>query len=160
MLKLTLIEFFLRLIPEMMIFMWGIYVISRQEIKAKNYIFSSIALALTTFFVRELPIHYGVHTIVNNVLTVCILIIIGIPIIKAIYSTLFMTLLLALSEIVNVLLLNVLNININDEFINVIIKCLLGFPSLICMILSIILIKVFLKKKEGIENVFDRKNGY
>ncbi|MGY0373147.1 hypothetical protein [Clostridium sp. JNZ J1-5] len=152
MLKLTLIEFFLRLIPEMMIFMWGIYVISRQEIKAKNYIFSSITLALTTFFVRELPIHYGVHTIVNNVLTVCILIVIGIPILKSIYSTIIMTLILWGSEIANLFILNILGINIKSELTNFTMKCILGFPSLIFMSLSIFLLKLFFKKERRFKN--------
>lgn len=149
MLKLTLIEFFLRLIPEMMIFMWGIYVISRQEIKVKNYIFSSIALSLTTFFVRELPIHYGVHTIVNNVLTVCILIVIGIPILKSIYSTIIMTLLLSGCEIINMLLLRGLDIENKIQSTTSIIKCILGIPSLAFLIFFVILIKLFLNRKEN-----------
>lgn len=153
MLKLTLTEFFLRNVPEMMIFIWGIYIISRQQIKIKNYIFASVILALSTFYVRELPIHYGVHTIVNNVVTICIVIIIGIPIIKAIYSTLLMTLMLAIAEIINMFILKIFSVDIEKLLNNVIMKCTLGLPSLVLLALFIFLTSLFLKKREGIKSV-------
>lgn len=157
MLRLTPIEFFIRLIPEMMVFMWGIYVISREEFRLKSYIFSSLILALSSFGVRELPIHYGVHIILNNVLTVCILIVIGIPIIKGIYSTLVMTLLLLSCEMLNVLILKLFHVNIKVHVNNIIMKLILGAPSLIFLILFIYLFDLFLKKKEGIGIVSNRK---
>lgn len=160
MLKLTTIEFFLRLIPEMMIFMWGIYVVSREKFKLKNYIFATFILGIITFGVRELPIHYGVHTIINNVLTVCILIIIGIPIVKGIYSTLVVTLLLSLSEIFNMLVLKVFNINSEKLFRNIIVKCILGFPSLIFFAVFILLIMLYLKRRKDISDVSNRKISY
>lgn len=147
MLNLTLAELFLRTIPEMFIFLWGVYVVSKEKIKIKNYVIGSIALGLMVFGIRELPIHYGVHTIVNNVLTVCILIIIGIPLVKAIYSTLIMTLLLIGCETINVLLFNLLDINIQAQFNNVIMKSILGLPSLIILLALITSIKIFLKKR-------------
>lgn len=156
MLRLTTIEFFLRLIPEMMIFMWGIYVISREKFKLKNYIFATFILAIITFGVRELPIHYGVHTIINNVLTVCILIIIGIPIIKGVYSTLIMTLLLSLSEILNMLFLKLFSIDSEKLFSNIIIKCILGLPSLIFLAIMIFGIMLYFKKRGGMNSASNR----
>jgi len=157
MLKLTAIEFFLRLIPEMMIFMWGVYVISREEFKLKNYLFSSLILAVITFGVRELPIHYGVHTIINNVLTICILIVIGIPIIKGVYSTLAMTLLLLGCEMLNYLLLSMIGVNIEVQLDNLMMKLILSTPSLIILMIFIYVINKFFKKKEGMDIVSNRK---
>jgi len=157
MLKLTTIEFFLRLIPEMMIFMWGVYVISREKFKLKNYIFSSLILAVITFGVRELPIHYGVHTIINNVLTICILIVIGIPIVKGIYSTLVMTLLLLGCEMLNYLLLSMIGVNIEIQLDNLMMKIILSSPSLIILMIFIYLINKFFKTKEGMDIVANRK---
>ncbi len=153
MLRLTPIEFFLRLIPEMMIFMWGIYVISREKFKFRNYMLSSLILALASFWVRELPINYGVHTIINNVLTICILIVIEIPIIKGIYSTLAMTLLLAISEILNMFIIKLFNINLEKLLSNTITKCILGIPSLVILSIIILLLMLYFNKKEGRNSV-------
>ncbi|KOA20000.1 hypothetical protein CLHOM_15650 [Clostridium homopropionicum DSM 5847] len=158
MLKLATIEFFFRVIPEMMIFMWGVYVISREKFKLKNYIFATLILAAITFGVRELPIHYGVHTILNNVLTICILIVIGIPIIKGVYSTLVLTLLLLASEMLNYLLLSIFKINIEVQLSNIEMKLILYTPSLIILTIFIYFINKLLKKREGIDSVSNGKS--
>lgn len=153
MFKLHWIEIFLRLIPEMLLIIWGIYVIARKSINMKIYILSSIIMALVTFFVRMLPIYFGVHTFIIIILTICAMVITGIPIIKAIYGTLLMFLILTLSEFLNVAILNLLNINTGIEFANATIKSVLGSPSLIITCLFIITIRYFIKKKEGLKNV-------
>jgi len=153
MLKLTTIEFFFRVIPEMMIFMWGVYVISRERFKLKNYIFATLILSVITFGVRELPIHYGVHTIINNVVTICILIVVGIPIVKGIYSTLAMTLLLLGCEMLNYVLLSMIGVNIEIQLDNLMMKIILSTPSLIILTIFIYLINKFLEKKEGMDSV-------
>jgi hypothetical protein len=158
MFNLTVMEFLFRGIPEMIIFMWGVYVISREKFKIKEYIFSSLALAVLTFGLRRLPIHLGVHTIINNVLTICIIIITGIPIIKAIYSTLFMTLLLIVCETMNVLIINFFNLNIKIESNRGIYKTIIGTPSLIFFAIFVYLIYLYFKKKEGSRIVSNGKN--
>lgn len=153
MLRLTWIEFFLRTIPEIFILIWGIHVVSKKSINIPKFIISSIALSILTFFVRWLPIYFGVHMIINQILITSIMVIIDIPIIKSIYSTLLMLFILTLGEFLNVGLLNLLNINTSIEFINPLKKCLYWSPSLIFVLLFIIIVNYLLKAKKGIKNV-------
>lgn len=151
MLKIQWIEIFLRCIPEMLLMIFGIHVVARKSINMKIYILSSIIMGLVTFFVRMLPIYFGIHTFITVILTICAMSIIGIPIINAIYGTLLMVLILSLSEFLNMAILNLLNINI--EVLNPIIKSVFGIPSLIITYLFIIIIRYFIKRREGLKNV-------
>jgi len=153
MLRLTWIEFFLRTIPEMFILIWGIHVISRKSIDIQKYILSSILLATMIFFVRWLPIYFGVHMIINIILIISIMAIIGIQLIKAIYGTLLMFFVLSLSEFLNMIILQLLNINTSIESINLVIKDLYFSPSLIFLSVFIIVINYILKAEEGVKSV-------
>ena len=157
MLALNWVEIFLRLIPEMLLIIWGVHVVVKRSINMKVYMLSSIIMGLMTFLVRKLPIHFGVHTFILIILTICTMVIIGIPVVKAIYGTLFVFLLLSFSEFLNVAILNLLDVNTNIEFTSPIIKSILGIPSLIITCLCIIIIRYFIKRKEGFKNVADRK---
>lgn len=153
MIKLTLIEFFLRIIPEMFIMIWGIHVISRKSIDMPKYIFSSILSAILIFFVRWLPIYFGIHTIINIILIVSIMVMIDIPLIKAIYSSLLITFIFSLSEFVNIMILKLMNMSENIYTLTPIIKCVYGIPSLLFISLFIIMMNYLLKMKETIKNV-------
>lgn len=153
MLKLTLLEFFLRNIPEALILIWGIYVICRKSLKILQYLFSSMVVAILTFFIRLLPIYNGVHIIINIIMIISIMAIIGIPLIKAIYSTLLIIFMLCLSEFLNIMILSSLNINTNINILDPLTKCVYGIPSLILLSLFIIIINKLLKMKEGIKYV-------
>jgi len=155
MLKLTWIEFFLRLIPESFVIIWGIYVISNQSINKSKYVICSISIALVTFLVRFLPIHFGIHTIIVTVFMVCALIIVGIPLLKSIYGVILITLLLLVGELINMILFNIFKVNIDIAFKNSFVKCILELPSLIFLILSIVLIRFLLNRKEGIKDDFN-----
>ena len=148
MLKLTWIEFFFRTIPEISILIWGIHVISRKPFDILQYVLSSIIMAVLTFFVRWLPIYFGVHVILNIILTISIMIIIGIPIIKSIYSTLIMFFVLCLSESLNVLILNLLKIDTNLQLLEPVKKCVLEIPSLIITSVFIIIMHHLFSKKD------------
>jgi len=151
MLKLTWIEFFLRTLPELFIMIWGVHVISKRPINIPKYIISSIVLSLLTFFVRWLPIYFGVHMIINMILIISIMVLIEIPIIKSIYSTLLIFFILALGEFLNTILLNLLNINTNIEFRNPFIKFVCFSPSLIFLLLFIIILNYSLKMNKGVK---------
>lgn len=153
MLRITWIEFFLRTIPEIFILIWGIHVVSKKSINMIKYIILSIILSVVTFFVRWLPIYFGVHMVINQILIISIMVIIDIPIIKSIYSTLLMFSILTLGEFFNMILLNFLNINTSIEFLNPFKKCLYWSPSLIFLLLFIIMMDYLLKMKEGRKNV-------
>lgn len=153
MLKLTWIEFFLRIIPETFMIIFGICVISKKIIKLQPYIFSSILLAILIFFVRWLPIYFGVHMIINIILTISIVVISGIRLIKAICSTLLITFMFSLSEFLNMIMLRLLKIDTNTQMLTPFIKSIVGLPSLIILFIFIIIINYLLKMKEGIKNV-------
>ncbi|AKA69302.1 hypothetical protein [Clostridium scatologenes] len=146
MLKLTWIEFFLRNIPEIFILIWGIHVLSRKSFNILQYVLSSIVISILSFFVRWLPIYFGVHMILNIILTISIMIIIGIPIMKSIYSTLIMFLVLCLSESLNLIILNLLNIDL--RLLEPVKKCVLEIPSLIITSVFIIIMHHLFSKKD------------
>lgn len=149
MLKLTWIEFFFRTMPETFILILGIHVISKKSINIPKYVISSALVSLMTFFVRWFPIYFGVHMIINIILTISVMVVIKIPIIKSIYSTLLVYFLLSVGEFLNMIILNLLNIDTSIEFSNPLIKCLSGTPSLIILLISIIIINYLLKMKKG-----------
>lgn len=153
MMKLTWIDFFLRLIPETFIFIWGVYTISNKVISKKRYIIYFILISIEIYVVRLLPIHFGVHTIINDIFIICILIIDKIPINTAIRNTLLTTLILLSSEFFNIILLKMLNINTEVQFEIPGVRSLILIPSLILFTLLIYLIKFLLIKKEGKINV-------
>ncbi|MBV7271406.1 hypothetical protein JMF89_02840 [Clostridiaceae bacterium UIB06] len=155
MLKLTWIELFLRTIPEMFIFIWGIHVLSKKCINIGNYIFFSILMAVIIFFVRWLPIYFGVHMIINIILTISVVVIIGIPIIKAIYSTLLMYFILSLSEFINMAILNLLNSQTSFQLSNPLIKCELFSPSLFSTLLFVIVMN-YLSNIKNREKIYEK----
>lgn len=151
MLKLHWIEFFLRSIPETFLMIWGIYVINKTSFNFKKYIISTVGLSLCIFFIRRLPIYWGIHTFISIILIISIMFIQGIPLITSLYGTLLMFLTLSLSEVLNILMLIIFNIEINlvyvDSIMGSIRKCLLGIPSLIIMFLFITLIDYFKNRR-------------
>lgn len=157
MLKLDIVELSLRTIPELAIFIWGIYVVLRKPFNIKKYIFCTIVMSILTFIVRMLPIYAGVHIIINNILTISILAIIGIPLLEAIYGTLLITFLLAISEVFNMLILSGFNIKIDYYVMSSAKRCILGIPSLIFFLISILLIKLYYKKRNINNNSFSNK---
>ncbi len=150
MLKLHWIEFFLRLIPENLLMIWGLSVIYKLSFNLKRYIISVVLLSLCVFFIRSLPIYWGIHTFIAIILITSIIFIQGIPLITSLCGTLLMFFILSLSEFFNILMLNVLGIKIDLISTNSIMvsirKCLLGIPSLIIMFLFIKLIQYFKKQ--------------
>ncbi|APM41315.1 hypothetical protein [Clostridium kluyveri] len=153
MLKLQWIEIFLRLIPEMFLVIWGIAIISRRSLNIKKHILLSIMLGIIVFFTRDLPIYFGVHTIIIIILTIITMVIAGIPIIASIYGTLIMSLMLSLSESVNMILLNLLNTTTTINSMNPIKKCILGIPSLVILFLIIITLNYIITRRKKLKDV-------
>ncbi|CAB1262537.1 conserved membrane hypothetical protein [Clostridiaceae bacterium BL-3] len=151
MLKLQWIEIFLRCIPEMLLIIWGIYVLARKSFNVRNYIILSCILGLYSFLVRELPIYFGVHTIIITISIISIMIIQGIPLVTSIYSTLAMLLILMIGETLNKLILSLFNISFIFTNIDPVKKSILTLPSLIILFLSIIIIQNIVKKNLKIQ---------
>lgn len=135
-------------IPEMLVIIFGIYLITKQPFNLRNYIFSSVAMAVLVFFVRMLPINYGVHTIISIILNITLMVFVGIPIRKSIYGTLLMYLILSLCEVLDVALLSALNFNMNLQSASTLEKFILTIPSLVLFVIFIAIIYYILKFKE------------
>lgn len=154
MLEINWMEIFLRLIPEMLLVVWGIYIIAGKPLNIKKYIFLSLILSMITFFVRDLPIYFGVHTLIMAILIIAIMVTAGISLITSIYGTLFMLLLLSISEFLNMLILKLFGINTNINSMEPIKKSLMGIPSLAILFLAVVIIRYLLIKRR-IKNVPD-----
>lgn len=141
MLALRPIEFILRGLPEGFLVIFAVYVFSKTEIDKKKYLVTSIIFSLIIYIARLLPINYGVHMILS--LLSLLLIIISynkIDAIKGIKSIIFIYLIQLVSELINVFILNLMNINLEVLSVDPVYKNIVGFPSLIITGLVILIV--------------------
>lgn len=133
MLKVSVFELFARLIPEALIFMFAIYTFSKVRVEKKKYLIASSMLGISVFFVRLLPINYGVHTILNIIMVTVIANSINkINMIKAIKASIIITVLLFIIEAISVIILNsIFREQLQVIFSNPTLKIIFGLPSLI-----------------------------
>jgi len=149
MLKASLIEVLLRGIPESLILAWGIYVLCSKKIDINLYLFTSFLVVISMFFIRLLPIAYGVHTSLGIIMIIIITSFVNnIPVIKAISSTLILMILLSICEWLNIVILeNLFMINLQKAFSIPLQKNLCGIPSLILLALIIYVIQIYVNKR-------------
>lgn len=159
MLGLVPLEFFLRCIPESLLYICVSYLFARKKIDKKSYFISSMLFAIVSYLVRKLPIHFGVHTIIIMIIYIIINILVNkIPIDKSISSILSGIILLLTCEWINLFILNnYLNINIQTMMNHPLMKILYMMPSLILFACFIYLLYIFVyrNKKEDQKNVFN-----
>ena len=119
MLKLTLLEFFLRGLPEGFLIIFAVYAFSKTVINIKRYIVSSIIFVIAVYLIRLLPIQYGVHTILNIIVIIVLAVNINkIGIIKSIQASIMTIILEFICEGINIFIIKY----IFKEDINVSIK--------------------------------------
>lgn len=156
MLQLSPLEFFFRTLPESFIYIWAGYIFSNNKIDKTKFILSSILLSLGTFFIRLLPIHFGVHTILFLVVDIVICVSINkIDIIKSISSGLISVIILFICEGINMfILLYMLNIDIEKTFDHSFKQIFYSSPSLLLFGLIIgTLYRIIFKKRRLYKNV-------
>lgn len=137
MLKLTLVEFFLRTIPESFILMMALFILCNINITMKPYVMSSTLFGVCQYFIRRLPINYGVNTILGIFIMILIMHKINkSKIIPSIKFSLIITIVLFILEWVNIVVLTFLfNDSLEIIFNNSILKILSGMPSLVLLAL-------------------------
>lgn len=142
MLKLSIIEFFLRTLPESFMVILAAYAFCKKSIDIKAFCISTILFSILTYLVRMLPIHFGVHTIVMIVIYVLLMNFINnLDIIKSASAGLISMIILFASEWINVFILtNVLKLDIDIIFKDPLKKLLYGIPSLVLFSAIIIVI--------------------
>lgn len=155
MLKLTAFEFIVRVIPEAFALVLASYALSNHRINIKRYIFSSILFALSIYFIRMLPINYGVHSILNIIIQTVILISINkIDIIPSIKSSIITFISLFIIELLNMLLLSlVFKERLEGIMSNTILKTICGLPSLLAIAIIALCYYYYLKKKDKLKYV-------
>lgn len=151
MLKLTLFELSLRGIPEAFLFVLGVYAFSKNYLDKKRWVLSSLLYAAVVYFIRSLPIHYGVHIILNIFAIIIITININkIDLNNAIQMNIITFILQLVCEVINIVIIkNIFKVDTHYVFNNPVLKTLYGIPSI--LIFGIIIIAYYLrlsKRKE------------
>ena len=101
-------DIFLRFIPESILYIYALRIFSGKKIEFKKALSVVLLLAVTIFFVRSLPIAKFVHTILFLVAyTIVSERIIKIEMRKSILFTIIAVFILAISEILNMLIVSV-----------------------------------------------------
>lgn len=133
MFELSLVEFWGRALPEGFLFVFSLYAFSKTAINKRNYLVSSILMGVLIFIVKLLPIHYGVHTILNIILLIILSVNINrISIIKSIQGAITLIILQFICEGVNVFIIQyIFKADMKYIFSDSILKTLYGIPSLI-----------------------------
>lgn len=149
MLKVSLLEFVLRGIPESILFILAAYTFSKKEIETKRFVASSIMFALSTYLIRQLPIHQGVNNILTLItLTILTINVNKISLRKAILVDIIIMTVQFLSEVVNILILQyILKVDVAYIFNIPMLKIVYGIPSLIILGVVIILTNKYNKRK-------------
>ena len=151
MLKLSVLEFFFRGIPESFLLLFSTYAFSKAVINKGRYVLSSILSAVIIYIIRCLPINLGVHTVFAIITTIVLNVFINkFHVIKAIKSTIIAFTLVFICETLNIIVIqNILGLDMNNAFRNDISRLLYSSPSLIIFALIVIgYYFVLLKRKE------------
>ena len=150
MLKITLLEFFFRGIPESFLFIFSTYAFSKVAINKGRYVLSSMLFAIIIYTVRCLPIDYGMHTIFAFITLVLLSIFISkIEVIKAIKLGVFTIILVFICEGLNIIIiLYVFGLKMNDAFSNNVTKLLYTSPSLIIFAVIVFTYYYILSKRK------------
>lgn len=133
MLKVPIIELFLRLIPESFLFIFAGYAFSKNVIDKNRYILSSVILGITGYLVRLLPIDYGIHSVLTLIIDILLITNINkINVVKSIQAGIISTIFMFISEGINIFIIQfILKKDLNVIFQNPVTKTLYGIPSLI-----------------------------
>lgn len=147
--KTIIFEFILGYILQAFSFVLGVYAFNRQKIEIKKYVLLSVVLSIISYFVRLLPISFGVHTILFLLflLIICIFIV-KMPIYITIRSILLLTVLLLVTEMGNVaIMINILGQKNFERMMAIPIeKAIVGLPGALTFAILIILSYFILNK--------------
>ena len=153
--QLKPIEFILRALPEGFLVILAIYIFSKTDIDKKKYLVTSIIFSITTYMVRLLPINYGVHMVLSVLILLLIVVSYNkIDVVSSIKSIIFIYLIQFVSEAINVLLLNFMNIDLESQFENPIYKSIIGIPSLIITGIIILIFYIINKNRRKYKKVW------
>ena len=157
MLKITLLEFFVRGLPEAFLIIFAAYAFSKNAVNMKKYLLSSGLLAIMVYLIRLLPIQFGVNTILSIIVIIVITVNINrIDIIKSIKAVVIAVILELVCEGINVFIIqDIIRADINYIFSDPTLKILYGIPSLIIFGCIIAIYYVRLSKRKELRSFTD-----
>jgi hypothetical protein len=104
-LEIIVFEFLLGYILQAFSIVLGLYAFNKQKIDLKKYIITSLVMSVVFYVTRLLPVAFGVHTILDNVvMLLCGIIYLRLPDINTIKSILFIDLIIFTLETLSILL--------------------------------------------------------
>jgi len=157
MLEITLLEFFLRGLPEGFLIFFAVYVFSTTVINLKRYLLSSIILVISVYLIRLFPIQYGVHIILNLIVVIVLAVNINkISVIKAIQTSLITVLLEFICEGINMLIINyIFKVDITNILGNPSLKILYSIPSLLIFLTIVFACRYYMYRRKRLSGVRD-----
>ena len=157
MLKLPLLELFLRGIPEGFLIIFSVYAFSKTIVNKKRYLISSIIFLVAVYLIRLLPIQFAVHTILGLIMTIVLTVNINkIPIIKSIQACIVATIVESICEGLNILVIQyVFRLDINYVFNEPTLKIVFGIPSLLIFACIAIFYYISKFKRKELRDVFN-----
>ena len=155
MMKVSLLEFFIRAIPEAFLFLYATYALSKTVVNKNKYLISSILFLIIIFIIRQLPINFGVHTIIFLFVLIVISVSINnIDVTKSIKASIMAVILQFICEGINVFIIQyIFRLNLNVIFKNPLAKTLYGIPSTIIFAVIIILYYCILTRRNEMRDV-------
>lgn len=137
-LSITILDIIARGIPEALLMVFGVYAITNTPINKVKYINSSLMLCGMIFFIRMLPINFGVHTIIIIFMINIIIVSYNkINYMESIKATIAVLTAQFIFEGINIMLIVCIFGDIDTVFNNSINKVVSGIPSLIMLFLTV-----------------------
>lgn len=155
MLKITILEFLIRGIPEDLIFFLAVYAFTRNRVQVKKYLFSVLLQSVIVYSIRFLPIQAGVDSVLNLILLITLAVIVNkIEVIKVIKAGIIIMLLEFICEGINVFILQfIMKKDLNSIFGDPMLKILYSSPSLLIFGCIVIAYYIILLKRKKLKDI-------
>ena len=148
-LKITLPELFIVLLPESLIMVFGVYILSKEPFNYKKIVIASLLTGVSTYIIRMLPIYPGVNMLFAAIICTCIFAWYNkLNIMKAVPALLVLLAVRLVTELLNVILITeILHLDLEELASNTAKKTLALFPSLILYFLLVLALYFLIYKK-------------
>jgi hypothetical protein len=150
MLKISIFELFVAVIPEVFVFVIGAYILANEKFHGKRIIVIGLLSGIVTYFVRLLPIFPGGNILFSILIMASLLVFIGrLETMKAIASVLLLFVIRLITEWLNIMILvQVFHMPLQEFIKDPVTKTLSFMPSIIFFALIILIIYLLKQKKK------------
>lgn len=160
MLKISFLEFLIRIIPEAFILIFAVHAFSKNAIRKKYFILSSLLFGVLGYLIRLLPIHFGVHSFLGIMVLIALSVFVNkIETIEAIRTSIISIIIQFICEAINVFfIIYIFKKDMDYIFNEPILKILYGLPSLLLFMIIVVLYYYKLSIRNELNYVSDRKS--